>query len=108
MGRIPGLFRTIGPIAKTALASLTAEETGVIEVGTDDIYIYLPTYVGNDGLTYTIKVLATYSAGVTVCPTLSQKVDGAASTVSTAIYDALTVVAGTDGWNITAKVGTWS
>jgi hypothetical protein len=93
----------------TGLIPLTIAQAGVIEATADAIYLYLPTYVDNAGLTYMIKCLATYSSGVKVFPySASETIDGATSKISTAQYDCLTVVAGTNRWNITNKVGTWS
>ena len=95
---------------KTAdTAALTVAEAGVIEANADDIYLYLPTYIGYAGLTYMIKCLASYSAGVSVWPySAAEKIDGAASKTSGAQYDALIVIAGTYGWNIVSQKGTWS
>lgn len=90
-------------------AALDIAESGVIEATADAIYLYLPTYVGNAGLIYMIKVLATHSSGVAVYPaSATETLDGAARKTSSAQYDCLTVVAGTLRWNIVAKVGTWS
>lgn len=90
-------------------AALAIAEGGVIEANADDIYLYLPTYVGNTGLTYQIKCLASYSAGVSLWPyDTGEKIDGAISKTSGAQYDALVVIAGTAGWNIISAKGTWS
>jgi hypothetical protein len=88
---------------------LTVAEAGVIEANADAIYLYLPTYIGYAGLTYLVKCLATFSAGVAIYPySTSEKIDGAASKTSGAQYDCLQVMAGTYGWNIVAAKGTWS
>lgn len=84
-------------------------EAGVLEAS-DGIYLYLPTYVGFKGLTYQVKCNAAFSAGVKVYPLLNgtEKIDGATVKTSTGQYDCLTVIAGMQGWNIAAKVGTWN
>ena len=93
---------------KTSGATLTTAETGVIECA-DAVKVYVPTYVGNTGLTYTITAPKTFSSGVTVYVTGgTETIGGAVSKISTAVYDSLTIVAGTDGYNIASKVGTWN
>jgi len=92
---------------KSGDATLTVAESGIIEVTKDSVYIYLPTYVGYAGLTYTIKAMAAYTYGVHIYQKIGNGVDGGLTKTSAAQYDALTVVAGTDGYNVAATKGTW-
>ncbi len=102
-------FASNGITAKTATATLTAAEAGIIDVQTDGIYIYLPTYVGNTGLVYEIKVSAAYSAGVVLTGSAeAQNIDGDNFKRSSAQYDTLRVIAFSQGWNIIEKIGTWT
>ena len=89
------------------VAALSVNDAGVIEFGIDNIYVYLPTYVGNAGLTYTFKCVATYGVGNRVYALGTQTIDATVRKTNSAIYDSLTIVAGTDGWNIIDKVGNW-
>lgn len=90
------------------VAALTVAESGIIEVTADNVYVNLPTYVGYAGLTYTIKALATYAQGVAVYYKSANGIDGVFSKTCAAQYDCLTVVAGTDGYNVVSAKGTWS
>ncbi len=95
--------------AKTASCYLTTAESGVIRVTTDNVYVKLPTYVGNTGLTYTIKVDAAFAFGVGLYGgTDGGLIDGAATKMSTAVYDALTVIDNGAAWEIINKIGTWN
>lgn len=94
--------------AKSAEATLTTAEAGTIEVTADNITMYLPTYVGNAGLTYTICGLASYTSGVKINGNGAETVGGATTKTSGARYDSMTVQAGTDGYNVIGQVGTWS
>jgi len=94
--------------AKTGGQTLTAAEAGIIPVSTDDVYIYLPTYVSNAGLTYTIKATAAYSAGVHVRGNGAELIDTNNIQTSGAIYDTIEVLAATAGWDVISKIGTWT
>ena len=110
MSKLVGEYRAINVIPKDETATLTPAENGVIEADTDGIYLYLPTYVGNEGLIYLIKVSAAFSAGVVVTGASGDGglIDGAVDKISTAIYDALEVICDGEAWHITSKVGTWN
>ncbi len=93
---------------KTANVYLTAAEAGVIYVTTDNIYLYLPTYVGNAGLQYIVKVGAAFSAGVKVWTFDGGFIDGYGGKKSSAQFDVLDVVCSGTGWYVVGQVGTWS
>ncbi len=100
-----GSYAPLQVTTKSATATLTAAESGVILASTDGIYIYLPTFTGNLGLTYQIKQIVAFSAGIKIVSTSG--VDGDKEMVATAIYDTVGVVAGTLGWYAFSKIGTW-
>ena len=108
-----GEFITGAPVKqlitnKTGGQTLTAAESGVIRVTTDDVYIYLPTYIGNTGLTYTIKAAAAYSAGVHVRAGGTELIDAKNIQTSAAINDFIAIIAtAASGWNVISKFGTW-
>ena len=109
MGKLVGAFRRIQVTAKTAEANLLPSEEGIIDVQTDGIYMYLPTYIGNEGTIYYIKATATFSAGVGVYGyDTTENIDGDNLKVCAAQYDALMVIAHSQGWHILSKIGTWS
>ena len=94
---------------KSANATLTTAESGLITVSTDAIYIYLPALAGNTGICYSIKALASYTEGIYVGGNGgTETVDGQAKWKSGAENNAITVVANASDWNIINKVGTWS
>jgi len=95
---------------KSASAYLLAAEAGIIKAMVDDIYLYLPTYVGNTGLNFLIKVMASHSAGVAVCADTitGGTLDGAAKKTSAAQYNALEVVCDGTQWLSTNMKGTWN
>lgn len=93
---------------KSGGQTLTAAESGVIRVTTDDVYIYLPTYLGNTGLTYTIKAAAAYSAGVHVRGNGTELIDAKNIQTSAAVNDFISIIAtAANGWNSIGKFGTW-
>ncbi len=92
---------------KSGAATLTTAEAGIIPVSVDDVYIYLPTYIGNAGLCYTIKATAAHSAGIHVIGTNAQLIDGNSIQTSAARYNFITVAAGTQGWDVISQFGTW-
>ena len=98
-----------GPITvKTANCFLTAAEAGVVLVNQDNIYVYLPTYVDNAYLSFIIKGVYTYVAGVTVRATLDGgKIDGADYKRSTLQYNALHVIGDGVAWRVISSHGTW-
>ncbi len=105
------MLRASGPVtSKGASAYLTTGEAGVVLTTADNLYLYLPTYVGNAGLNYIIKQTAAFTSG-TVIYTLAAEatnLDGAAKKTCGARYDTLEVVCDGAGWNIIGKIGTWS
>jgi len=108
-GAVTSIKRLHTVTTKSTTVTLTAAERGVINATADGIYIYLPTYVGNAGLEYMVKVSAAFSAGVGVAaPVDGGLIDGAATKVSTAIYDMLDVICDGAAWHIVGKVGTWN
>jgi len=95
--------------SKSATASLTTAERGVILATTDAIYIYLPTYVGNTGLNYIIKTIASHSSGVVVTGEVDGGlIDGALEKVSAAQYNVLDVICDGVKWNVVGIKGTWN
>ncbi len=108
-GAVTSVKRLHTVTTKSAKASLATSERGVIKVSTDAIYIYLPTYVGNTGLEYIVKVTAAYSSGVVVTGEVDGgKIDGNLEKKSTAIYDMLDVICDGAAWHVVGKVGTWT
>ena len=94
---------------KTGGQTLTAAEAGVIRVTTDDVYIYLPTYIGNIGLTYTIKETASYSVGAHVRGNGTELIDANNVQTNGATNDFITIIATlANGWNVIGKTGTWT
>ena len=105
------MLRSSGPItAKSASAYLAAGDGPIILATTDNIYLYLPTYVGNAGLNFLIKQNASYSAGTTIYTLAAQStaLDGAAILKCGANYDVLEVVCDGTNWQVVSKMGTWS
>lgn len=108
-GAVTSVKRLHTVTTKSATASLTSAERGIINASTDAIYIYLPTYVGNTGLNYLIKVTAAYSSGVVVTGEVDGGlIDDAMEKKSTAIYDMLDVICDGVKWHIVGKLGTWN
>jgi hypothetical protein len=108
-GAVTSVKRLHTVTTKSAKANLAASERGVINVSTDAIYIYLPTYVGNTGLEYIVKVTAAYSSGVVVTGEVDGGlIDGNLEKQSTAIYDMLDVICDGAAWHVVGKVGTWT
>ena len=103
---------TSGPtLDKTASEWLDANDQGIIRAYTDAIYFYLPTYLGNEGLLYIFKVMASHSSGVEVraASVAGATIDGAASKTSAAQYDTLAVRCSDVGdWNVLWYIGTWT
>lgn len=100
-----------GPLTdKTASCYLTTAESGIVRVYADAVYVYLPTYVDNQGLYYLIKAMSSYSSGVAVYAdtVTGGTIDGAASKTSGAQYDVLEVICGDTEWSIKSAKGTWS
>lgn len=112
MAKIPGLFQSLKTLAETesvAAGSLTLEDNCVIDMQTDNTYVYLPTYIGNEGMVLCIKGTATFSGGIVLYTSnATEYIDGAAHKASGAQYDALWLVAHSQGWHILSKIGTWS
>jgi hypothetical protein len=87
--------------AKSASATLTATEQGIVEVttGSSVITITLPS-AATSGLRYTIKKVDAGSGTVTVATTSGQVIDGATTKTINARYVSLTVVSNGTGWDI--------
>jgi len=92
---------------KSSDVYLTAAESGVIKAS-DDIYLSLPASSGNTGLTYTIKATASFSGGVYVYTDGGDTLDGVNNLVSTAQYDAMSVICDGSVWHVLNQLGTWN
>ena len=93
--------------AKTANATLTAAEAGIV-TSTDGKTMTLPAASGNSGLRYIIKTIATHSDGVVVDANASETIDGATTKTSPAQYAALDIVCNGTGWHVINSIGTWT
>lgn len=105
------MMRAGGPItSKSASAYLSTGDAGVVLATTDGIYLYLPTYVNNSGLTFLIKQTASFSAGTVIYTLAAQStaLDGTAKKTCGANYDVLEVICDGTNWNIVGTIGTWS
>jgi len=105
------MLRPTGPLTnKTADCYLTAAESGIVRVYTDNIYVYLPTYVDNQGLYFAIKIMASHSSGVQVCAdtVTGGTIDGANMKTSGAQYSVLEIICADTEWSIISQKGTWT
>jgi len=93
--------------AKTANATLTAAEAGIV-TSTDGKTMTLPAASGNSGLRYIIKAIATHSDGVIVDANASETIDGATTKTSPAQYAVLDIVCNGTGWHVINSIGTWT
>ena len=108
-----GQFVTGAPVKmivtnKSAQATLTAAEAGVVTVSTDAVTIYLPTASGNSGLRYVIKQTATRTTGIIVDGASAETIDGATTKTAGAQYDLIDVICDGTNWLVIGQKGTWA
>jgi hypothetical protein len=93
-------------VTKTADYTMTGGEGIIlIDAGSDNMTVTLPTAAGREGQKYIVKVLDMLSGqSVYVDANGSETIDGGATYAFTADYQAITVVSDGSNWHIVGKV----
>lgn len=104
---VSSTFTTSGAIKKgtnTRTSSLTLTNTTVpvnsIDASSGNITITLPTAVGNNGLTFTLKRIDNSGNSVSVAASSGQTIDGASSYPLTVQWQKITVISNNVNWLI--------
>jgi hypothetical protein len=102
---IKGALKTNGQLSSivfktTSYTILPSDEIIFAGSNTSAITITLPTAVGKDGQTYTIKRMNAGSNDVTVAAPLNDTIDGSATYILSAIYKYVKVVSDGKYWAI--------
>jgi len=92
-------WKKIATNTKTASASLTLSECGLIIASTDGITLTLPPVAESKGAHYIVKVTATHSSGVALDGYGSETIDGASTMTSIAQYAVIEVVCDGSVWH---------
>lgn len=85
---------------KSASATLTKKENGLVIVDTDAVTLTLPAASGNSGLRYDIKVTCSVSTGITIDGNASETIDGQTTLTLSTQYEVNTIVCDGSNWHI--------